>query len=47
MITKLQAAEITLRAGIPMIIANGDDPEALYHIAAGNYTGTLFIPMAE
>ena len=32
MITKLQAAEITLRAGIPMVIANGDNPEALYHI---------------
>lgn len=42
MITKLQAAETALNANIPMVIANGADPEVLYRIVAGQSVGTLF-----
>lgn len=42
MITKLQAAETAMRANIPMVIANGRDPEILYKIVAGQSVGTLF-----
>lgn len=47
MITKLQAAEITLRSSIPMVIANGDDLEVLYRIVAGRHQGTLFMKEEE
>jgi len=42
MVTKLQAAEICMRAGIDMIITNGERPELLYDIAAGKKVGTRF-----
>jgi len=42
MITKLQAAEICMDAGIDMIITNGAHPEALYDIAEGKRVGTRF-----
>lgn len=42
MITKLQAAEICLRAGVTMVIANGADPENLYDILDGKEVGTTF-----
>ncbi len=42
MITKLHAAEITMKSGIPMIITNGDDPSVLYDIVSGKSVGTLF-----
>ena len=43
MITKLQAAEICMAAGIDMIITHGAKPKALYDIAAGIPVGTLFV----
>ncbi|MCL2562840.1 MAG: glutamate 5-kinase [Oscillospiraceae bacterium] len=43
MITKLQAAEICMAAGIDMIITNGAKPDALYDVAAGIPVGTLFV----
>ena len=42
MVTKLDAAEMVNRAGIPMVLANGADPEKLYAIAQGESIGTLF-----
>ena len=43
MATKLKAAGIVNEAGIDMIIANGDDPEALYALLEGKAIGTRFI----
>ena len=43
MITKLNAAEICMDAGIDMIIANGSDPEVLYDIFEGKSVGTRFV----
>ena len=42
--TKLHAAELTTAAGIPMVIANGQDPTVLYDIVAGESVGTRFLP---
>ncbi len=42
MITKLQAAEICLGCGCEMVIANGDNAEALYDILDGKAVGTRF-----
>ena len=42
MITKLQAAEICLSCGCEMVIANGDNAEALYDILDGKAVGTRF-----
>ena len=42
MVTKLQAAEICMGAGITMIIANGSVPENLYDIMDGKPVGTKF-----
>lgn len=42
--TKLHAAEIATAAGIPMVIANGQDPSILYDIVAGESVGTRFVP---
>ncbi len=41
--TKLHAAEIATEAGIPMVIANGQDPTVLYDIVAGEPVGTRFV----
>lgn len=43
MVTKLRAAEIAGRAGVDMIIANGQDPLILYDIAEGRSVGTRFL----
>lgn len=42
MITKLNAAQICMDAGIDMIIANGSNPEVLYDIFDGKSVGTCF-----
>ena len=42
MVTKLQAAEICLSCGCTMVIANGDNAEALYDILDGKPVGTKF-----
>ena len=41
---KLTAAKIVNAAGIPMIIANGSNPDILYDICAGKQVGTIFLP---
>jgi glutamate 5-kinase len=43
MITKIQAAQIAVKSGINMIIANGTDPQNLFRIFAGEEVGTLFV----
>ncbi len=37
--TKLYAADICVKSGVDMVIANGDDPTILYEIVAGNTGG--------
>lgn len=44
MVTKIRAAAIAGKAGIPMIITNGADPEVLYKITDGEKVGTYFVP---
>jgi glutamate 5-kinase len=46
MTSKLQAAKITMRAGIPLVIASGRKSKALVDILAGKEEGTLFVPKA-
>ena len=43
MVTKLHAAQIAGQAGTDMVIANGDRPEVLYQILAGEPVGTKFV----
>jgi glutamate 5-kinase len=43
MVTKLDAAERATNAGIHMIIANGENMDALYDILDGKPVGTLFV----
>lgn len=42
MITKINAATIAKKAGIDMIIMNGEKPEKLYDLFEGKTVGTLF-----
>lgn len=44
LITKLHAAEVTMAAGIPMYIVNGNDPAILYDLCEGKKRGTYFAP---
>lgn len=44
MATKVQAAKIAVRSGIPMVIAPGRKTTALARILAGEDEGTLFVP---
>ena len=43
MVTKLRAAEICLDCGCEMVIANGNNPVALYDIVEGLPVGTRFV----
>ena len=43
MVTKLLAAEICLGCGCEMVIANGNNPAALYDIVEGKPVGTRFV----
>jgi glutamate 5-kinase len=45
--TKIAAAQICNNHGIPMVIANGDDPDNINRILAGEDIGTLFMPLGE
>jgi glutamate 5-kinase len=45
--TKIQAAKVTMKAGIPMVIANGSEENILSRIIAGERIGTIFLPDAE
>lgn len=47
MATKLRAAQIATEAGMDMVIANGDDPEALYALLEGKSIGTRFVGRSE
>ena len=42
--SKISAAKIVTRAGIPMIIANGDRSDVLARILNGDGIGTVFLP---
>ena len=44
--TKIQAAKVTMKAGIPMVIVNGNEENILARIIAGERIGTIFLPMA-
>ena len=41
--TKLRAARLATDAGIPMVIANGENPDLLYDIVEGKPVGTRFL----
>ncbi len=43
MITKVHAAEIAVKSGCDVVIANGSDPSVLYGIVDGEQIGTRFI----
>lgn len=43
MATKLQAAKIVVRSGIPLVIASGKKREVLARVLAGEDEGTLFV----
>ena len=43
MASKVQAAKIAVRSGIPLVIASGHKPDALARILAGEDEGTLFV----
>ena len=43
MATKLRAAQIVMEAGIDMVIANGEHPQALYDLFDGKQVGTRFV----
>lgn len=44
MASKIEAARIVIRAGIPLAIASGKKKEALARILAGEEEGTIFVP---
>ncbi len=43
MATKLKAAQIVTKAGMDMVIANGEDPEILYNLLSEKSFGTRFV----
>ena len=43
MLTKLHAAQTAAKSGIPTVVMNGKDPQALYRLLDGEPTGTLFL----
>jgi glutamate 5-kinase len=44
MASKIQAAKIAVRSGIPLVIASGKKKQVLARIVAGEEEGTLFVP---
>lgn len=44
MASKIQAARIVMRSGIPLVIASGRKKQVLARITAGEEEGTLFVP---
>lgn len=44
MMTKISAASLALEKDIPVVIANGHDPDVLYDLTDGKQAGTLFCP---
>ena len=47
MVTKLEAAEIAMRAGCVAVIANGRRPDTLARVFAGEGVGTAFVPSSR
>jgi len=47
MVTKLQAAQKAMAAGIPMVIADGRRPGVLAAVLAGEPAGTYFVPRGD
>lgn len=47
MASKVQAAKIVTRAGIPLVIASGGKKKVLANILQGEDEGTLFVPQAN
>jgi glutamate 5-kinase len=47
MVTKLEAAEIAMRAGCAAVIANGRRPDTLARVFAGEEVGTAFVPTSR
>ena len=46
MASKIEAAKIAVRSGIPLVIASGKKKEALARVIAGEEEGTLFVPQS-
>jgi glutamate 5-kinase len=46
MASKIEAAKIVMRSGIPLVIASGRKPDVLARIVGGEEEGTLFVPQA-
>ncbi len=44
MASKIQAAKIAVRSGIPLVIASGRKKHAISRVVAGEEEGTLFVP---
>ncbi len=44
MVTKIQAAKLATAAGVAVVIVNGQTPDVLARLAAGEALGTLFAP---
>lgn len=44
MASKIQAAKVVMRSGIPLVIASGRKPRGLARVIAGETEGTLFVP---
>ncbi len=44
MATKIEAAKMVIRSGIPLVIASGKKKEGLARVLAGEEEGTLFLP---
>jgi glutamate 5-kinase len=47
MASKIQAAKIAIRSGIPLVIASGRKKRGLVRVVAGEEEGTLFVPQAR
>jgi glutamate 5-kinase len=46
MASKIEAAKIAVRSGIPLVIASGRKKQALARVISGQEEGTLFVPQA-
>ncbi len=47
MASKIQAAKILVRSGIPLVIASGKKKQSLARVLAGQEEGTLFVPQTS
>jgi glutamate 5-kinase len=47
MTSKIQAAKIVVRSGIPLVIASGHKKKVLANILAGDEEGTVFVPQSS